>query len=93
MQIAGFEWDSGNWPKWGKHGVNRQEIERLFLEGQARIAPERTHSTSAESRHIAAGRVEGRALFVVFALRGHRIRPISARYMHKKEALRYEAST
>ena len=48
---------------------------------------------STESRHIAAGRVDGRALFVAFVLRDHRIRPISARYMHANEASNYEAST
>ena len=93
MEIAGFDWDNGNWPKCGKHGVRREEIERLFLEGQARVAPDVKHTTPHESRHIAAGRVDGRALFVAFALRGGRIRPISARYMHAKEASSYEAST
>ena len=93
MEIAGFDWDNGNWPKCGKHGVRREEIERLFLEGQARVAPDVKHTTPRESRHIAAGRVDGRALFVAFALRGGRIRPISARYMHAKEASSYEAST
>jgi len=93
MEIAGFDWDSGNWPKCGKHGVSREEIERLFLEGQARVAPDVKHMTPAESRHIAAGRVGGRALFVAFAFRGRLIRPISARYMHSKEASSYEAST
>lgn len=66
---------------------------RVFLKGQAQIAPDVTHSTSTESRHIAKGRVDGRWLFVAFVLREHRIRPISARYMHEKEARRYEAST
>lgn len=93
MEIAAFDWDSGNWPKCGKHGVSREEIERLFLEGQARVAPDVKHTTPTESRHIAAGRVDGRALFVAFALRGKLIRPISARYMHAKEASSYEAST
>jgi len=93
MEIAGFDWDSGNWPKCGKHGVSREEIERLFLEGQARVAPDVKHRTPTESRHIAAGRVAGRALFVAFAFRGRLIRPISARYMHSKEANSYEAST
>ncbi len=93
MEIAGFEWDSGNWPKCGKHGVSREEIERLFLEGGAVVAPDLKHSTPTESRHIAAGRVDGRAMFVAFAIRGERIRPISARYMHAKEASNYEAST
>ncbi len=92
MQIAGFDWDAGNWPKCGKHGVSREAIERLFLEGQARVAPDLKHTSAAESRHIAVGRVDGRAMFVAFALRGHFIRPISARYMHAKEAKNYEAS-
>ncbi|MGY4753021.1 BrnT family toxin [Pannonibacter sp. Q-1] len=93
MNITGFDWDDGNWPKCGKHGVSREEIERLFLEGQARVAPDIKHSTPAESRHIAAGYVNGRAMFVAFAFRGNLIRPISARYMHAKEASSYEAST
>ncbi len=93
MEINGFNWDSGNWPKCGKHGVSREEIERMFLEGLAHIAPDLKHTTPNESRHIAAGRVDGRALFVAFAFRGKLIRPISARYMHEKEASNYEAST
>jgi hypothetical protein len=93
MKRASFDWDSGNWPKCGKHGVSREEIERLFLEGNARVAPDLKHSSATESRHIAAGRVDGRAMFVAFALRGDLIRPISARYMHAKEASHYEAST
>lgn len=68
-------------------------IERLFLEGHARVAPDLAHSTAQESRHIAAGRVDGRALFVAFALRGDLIRPISARFMHQKEAAFYEESS
>lgn len=93
MKIAGFDWDSGNWPKCGKHGVSREEIERLFLEGQARVAPDLKHTTPIESRHIAAGRVDGKAMFVAFAFRGDLIRPISARYMHTKEASNYEKNT
>ncbi len=93
MEIVGFDWDGGNWPKCGKHGVSREEIERLFVEDGAVLAPDPKHSTPAESRHIAAGRVDGRAMFVAFAFRGGLIRPISARYMHAEEALRYEAST
>lgn len=92
MKFVGFDWDKGNWPKCGKHGVSREAIERLFLEGQARVAPDLKHTTPTESRHIAAGRVEGRAMFVAFAFRGGLIRPISARYMHAKEASNYEKS-
>jgi len=31
MKISGFEWDDGNWPKCGKHGVSRAEIEQALL--------------------------------------------------------------
>jgi hypothetical protein len=49
MEISGFDWDSGNWPKCGKHGVSREQIERLFLEGRAQVAPDLKHSTPTES--------------------------------------------
>lgn len=93
MQIAGFDWDDGNWPKCGAHGVSREEIERLFLGDTVRVAPDLKHATKAESRHIAAGRVDGRAVFVAFVIRHGLIRPVSARYMHAKEASNYEASS
>ncbi|MBU2783454.1 BrnT family toxin [Acidithiobacillus caldus] len=93
MQIDGFDWDSGNWPKCGKHGVSREEIESLFLGGAARVAPDLRHSSPAEIRHIAVGTVGGRALFVAFTIRARKVRPISARYMHEQERLRYEEST
>jgi hypothetical protein len=30
MKIFGFDWDSGNWPKCGKHGVTKIEVEAVF---------------------------------------------------------------
>ena len=91
--VAGFDWDSGNLAKCTKHGVSVAEIERLF-EGSPRIAPDLKHS-GVEDRRIAIGRTTvGRALFVAFAFRvvdgTLRIRPVSARYMHRKEAEAYE---
>jgi len=93
MKFSGFNWDDGNWPKCGKHGVSREEIEQLFLGGRARVAPDLKHTSPGESRHIAVGHVGGRAVFVAFAFRDGLIRPISARYMHTKEARRYETSS
>lgn len=90
MQFEGFDWDAGNWPKCGKYGLSREEIEQLFLGGTARIAPDLAHSGPTESRHIAAGRVGQRHIFVAFAWRAGLIRPISARYMHAREVQRYE---
>jgi len=96
MKVAGFEWDDGNWPKCGKHGVTREEIEHLF--SSARVAPDLLHSQQ-ETRYIAVGRNQfGRAMFVAFAVKQAQgglqfIRPISARFMHEKEAHRYEENT
>jgi uncharacterized DUF497 family protein len=54
------------------------------------VAPDPAHA-DAERRFIAVGRVpDGRPAFVAFCLRGDKIRPVSARYMHDKEARRYE---
>ena len=90
--IAGIEWDDGNWPKCGKHGVTREEIEAM-LGGPITIFDDPDHS-GAEIRLKAIGRnAEGRAVFVAFTVRercGLRyIRPVSARYMHESEAQNY----
>ncbi|MBV2156852.1 BrnT family toxin [Achromobacter denitrificans] len=95
MKIASFEWDAGNWPKCGRHGVSRESIEHMFE--SARLAPDVRHS-QREPRYIAVGRsLQGRPMFVAFALRLRGgvlvIRPISARYMHAREASRYEESS
>ena len=85
-----FDWDDGNAEKCAKHGLTRDEIEYALLHG-ARVAPDAKHSV-AEQRFIAVGRTAGgRLVFVAFCWRGAKLRPISARYMHAKEARRYEA--
>jgi len=58
------------------------------------VFPDARHSHS-EPRFIAIGRTEaGRGVFAVFTLRRHGeetfIRPVSARYMHRKETEYYE---
>jgi uncharacterized DUF497 family protein len=94
MSVAadGFDWDAGNRRKCQKHGVAEAEA---FLLSDPRIAPDPKHSVH-EERLMAVGRnSRGRAMFVVFTMRqkdGKRlIRPLSARYMHKKEIESYEA--
>jgi uncharacterized DUF497 family protein len=94
MDADGFDWDFGNRTKCEKHGITIAEID-AFLSGAPRIAPDVKHSGS-EARSVAVGRnSHGRAMFVVFTLRiregKHLIRPLSARYMHKKEIEGYEA--
>lgn len=94
MNIAGFEWDDGNWPKCGKHGVSRAEIEEVFAGTPAVLAD----PFPDEGRLRAIGKsVTGRYVFVVFMLReidgGTRLRPISARYMHQREIAHYEGKS
>ena len=92
--VAGFDWDEGNQEKCQKHGVSIGEIEAL-LSSDPGVAPDLHHSAQ-EDRFIAVGRnASGRPLFVAFTFRtkdGQRlIRPVTARYMHKKEIAGYEA--
>ena len=93
LTVQGIDWDSGNQAKCQKHGVSLTEIEALLCSNPA-IAPDPGHSRD-EQRYIAVGRNDdGRAIFVAFTFRkkdGRRlIRPVSARYMHRKEAEKYD---
>jgi uncharacterized protein len=98
MGIAaeGFDWDAANRDKCEKHGVSIAEIEALLV-ANPRVAPDLRHSGN-EERLVAVGRnSQGRALFVVFTIRSRDgknfIRPLSARYMHRKEIDGYEAKS
>jgi len=91
MKIAGFDWDSGNWPKCGKHGVSQEEIEQVLLGKPAVMAD----PNPDEPRLRAIGKTAARRyVFLVFMRREidsqTKLRPISARYMHQKEVDHYE---
>ncbi|MBM3791119.1 MAG: BrnT family toxin [Acidobacteria bacterium] len=90
-QCTGFDWDSGNAPKlWERHQVTPGECEQVFFGELLLVARDVRHS-QAEQRWAAWGRTtEGRALAVVFTLRGELIRPLSARDMNRKERRLYE---
>lgn len=93
MEFSGFDWDEANQDKCRKHGVSIAEIEGLFS-GSVVVLPDVDHSQT-ERRFRAIGRTSrGRPVFVVFTERGQgqgvKIRPISARYMHRGEARNYE---
>ncbi len=93
MKIHGFDWDRGNWPKCGKHGVTQEEIEYI-LTHDPMVLSDRSPQDQ-ETRYNAVGRNKnGRYVFIVFALRQFDrekfFRPISARYMHRQEIQRYE---
>ena len=89
--IAGFDWDDGNWPKYGKHGVSRQEIEAVAM--AAETMAEDPNEAEDRIRFIGRNRA-GRYVFVAatFRIRDGKtlIRPISARFMHEKEVRAYD---
>jgi uncharacterized DUF497 family protein len=93
MEFSGFDWDEANQNKCQKHGVSIAEVESLFA-GAVVILPDIEHSWT-ERRFRAIGKTSReRLIFVVFTERGRdqhmKIRPISARYMHRSEASDYE---
>ncbi|MEP7152685.1 MAG: BrnT family toxin [Nitrospira sp.] len=94
--VSGFDWDEGNLAKCQKHGVSVSEIEGLFKRGIT-IFPDAGHSHSEERMKGIGKTGHGRYIFLVFTVRGRAgkkyIRPISARYMHKKEIEGYEKET
>jgi len=96
MEFSGFDWDEANRGKCQKHGVSIAEIESLFRRIVS-IAPDPQHSQK-EERFKAIGSTEaGRNVFVAFTLRRRGdetiVRPVSARYMHRREVKSYEKET
>lgn len=94
IQVLGFDWDTGNRRKCRKHGVALTEIEAFFRQESVFVMPDMQHSQT-EERYIAYGpSPKGRPMLVAFTFRIKEgetlIRPISARYMHEKEAREYE---
>ena len=92
--FSGFIWDEANRNKCRKHGVSLAEIEYVLAHSATLIAPGTKH-LNTEPRFLAIGLTQaGRYTFVVFTPRqsadGTRLLPISARYMHRKEIIKYE---
>jgi len=82
-----FDWDQWNLQKNEiKHGVSALEAQSAFHDPRYRLFADEKHSTSRERRYILYGRSnENRVLMVGFALRGRRVRVITARPASRKE--------
>ena len=89
-----FEWDKANKGKnWVKHRVSDAECEEVFFDHLKQLANDIFHS-GQEARHILIGKTKiGRVLFVVFTMRKHKVRIISARDLNHKEKHLYEEAT
>jgi uncharacterized DUF497 family protein len=94
QKVTGFDWDQGNLLKnWEQHGVTHLETEQVFFNEPLIIQDDRKHSAK-ERRWYGLGRTDtNRLLMIVFTLREHRIRVISARDMSRKERKTYEKET
>lgn len=89
----GFDWDEGNLVKnWVKHRVSASECEQVFFNRPLVAGLDQAHSRT-EARYHALGVTDaGRPLFVVFTVRGNRIRVISAREMNRRERKVFDES-
>ncbi len=90
-ECDGFDWDDGNAPKVRtRHHVEPGECEQVFFGEPLLVSIDLKHS-QAEPRWRALGAtLGGRALYLVFTLRGPKIRVLAARNMNRKERRAYE---
>lgn len=82
----GFDWDEGNRDKIQQ----RMDVKtaQAAFSGEPLIFPDQRHSQD-ELRWFLMNRVGQRFVFLVFTLRGKKIRIISGRYMHDREVRKY----
>ncbi len=91
MEYGGwFEWDEGNEEHIVRHGVEAFEVEEALLDpGRFGV---RAYDVPGESRRAMVGAADaGRILFVVYTMRGGKIRPITARDADDNDKRRYRA--
>lgn len=89
-RIEEFEWDKGNLTHIEKHDVENQECEEVFTNQPFFVREDLRHSIVEERFEVFGQTVTGRKLFIVFTLRGNKLRVISARDQNKKERSDYE---
>jgi hypothetical protein len=83
-----FDWDAGNEDHVLAHGVEPTEVEEALLD-PGRIRAD-TRNAPAERRYALIGVTEeGRVLFVIYAARGAKIRPVTARDASDVQKKRY----
>jgi hypothetical protein len=85
FNVTAFDWDQWNAEKIrGAHQVEPYECEEIFF-NEVLFVPDDRHSANERRYHALGMTNAARLLFVVFTVRGEKVRVISARDMHKKE--------
>ncbi len=86
-----FDWNQANLEHIKKHKAEYNECEDVFFDDPVYFADEK-HSEN-EERYLAYGITnEERLLILVFTIRNHKIRPVSARDQNKKEREIYKSN-
>lgn len=86
LHVEGFDWDKGNIVKnWERHRVSYTECEEVFFNSPLIAGTDEKHSEGEDRRYLLGKTDNERLLFVVFTIRGKKIRVISARDMNKRE--------
>jgi uncharacterized protein len=85
-----FDWDTANIEKlWRRHHVTPTECEEVFFDDDTLVLYDSEHSYDEDPYHALGRTAMGRLLFIVFTVRGRRIRPLSARDMTRHEQAAY----
>lgn len=85
--ILEFEWDEANLNHVKRHDVNYEECEEAFYNKPFLVSKDEEHS-EVEIRFQALGQTnKRRELFIVFTIRGGKVRVVSARDQNKKERI------
>ena len=89
MQDEDFEWDDDKAAQnWRDHGVSFEMAREAFTDAFA-VEWVDAGQDPSEERYAMIGMVESRLLFVAYAMRGERIRIISARKAEPYERRKY----
>lgn len=84
-----FEWDQHNSTKVRlRHGIAPREAEQPFFHKYT-IVFDQTHSSRERRYQLLGAANDGRILFIVFTVRGRKVRIISARRASRKERIHY----
>ena len=83
-----FDWDEGNEGHVLAHGVEAGEVEEALLDPR-RIGADARNAWGERRYALIGATEEGRVLFVVYAERGARYRPITARDASDAQRVRY----
>ena len=89
-KVIEFNWNKGNIQKNMKHNVNDKETEEVFFDKKRYIFKDKLHSNNEERFRIIGKTKRQRLLFIVFTIRGNKIRIVSARDINKREVYLYE---